>query len=77
MQPHIAAKRTRGPQPAVSYLDAFLCILIWYKLGFNYHELSVFTHLKRTTMVSALDRIMPILLATLKDRWCTDPIRPK
>ena len=25
--------------------DAFLCTLIWYKLGFNYDELATFTHL--------------------------------
>lgn len=62
-----------GPSPKVCSLDAFLATLIWYKLGFSYEELAVFTHLPKTTLVSALERIHPMLLQVLRKRWENKP----
>lgn len=73
MQSFIEEAKTRGPPPKVCHQDAFLCTLIWYKLGFNYDELATFTHLPTTTMRSAMNRIHSILLKTLEKRWEKKP----
>ena len=76
MQPQIEEQRTRGPKPKVSNIDGFLYSLIWYKTGFDFNQLSAFTRIKKTTMMSTIERIHPILLSTLRKRWESKP-RPK
>ena len=61
----------RGSKPKVP--QAFLCSLI---MGFDFEQLSTFTKMKKTTMISAMDRIHPILLLTLRKRW-QSKLRPK
>jgi hypothetical protein len=73
MQPFLEANRRRGPKAKISPRDAFLDLLMYYKMGFDYAEEASFVHQKDTTLVSALDRIRPILHATLKKRWATLP----
>ena len=59
----------KNKRPKVSHNDAFICYLIWYKMGFDFEQLSTFTKIKKTTMISAMERIHSILLSTLRKRW--------
>ena len=38
-------------------------------MGFDFEQLSTFTKIKKTTMISAMERIHSILLSTLRKRW--------
>lgn len=42
-------------------------------MGYDFCELSSFTHFKKTTLNSVSDRIHPILLATLHQQWKHKP----
>ena len=53
----------KNKRPKVSHNDAFICYLIWYKMGFAFEQLS--TNRNHT----AMERIHSILLSTLRKRW--------
>src|SRR3984885_11801476 len=50
--------------------------LIWYKVGFDFNQLSAFARIKKSTMMSTLERVHPIFLSTLRKRW-ESKSRPK
>jgi hypothetical protein len=68
MRPSILRHRKRGPQPTISWEDALLLILTFYRLGLKFEVLSAAFGISTTTMKEVITRIKPILHNTLSER---------
>ena len=67
---------TRGPKPAISPLDSLLLILMMYKHGWEYVTLGFSVRKPKSTVKSAVERILPILHASLRTTWWSRRVRP-
>lgn len=76
MQPFIADAGARGPKCKSSMMDQLLCYLVWAKLGLEYDKLGAQFKIKKGRFQQNVDRIRPILNATLRFRWWTPRERP-
>ena len=76
MQPHFQAHRRRGPAPVTPPLDSLICILCMYKTGLDFDRLASMLAMKATTLRDVIDRVRPILYATLTEAWWNRRQRP-
>jgi hypothetical protein len=75
--PHWHASRGRGPLPKTTWLDHILILLMLYRLGCSFQDLSIRISLKLGTLEDVVSRARTILFKTLKDRWWAEKQRPK
>ncbi|KAL6047279.1 Conserved oligomeric Golgi complex subunit 3 [Balamuthia mandrillaris] len=68
-KPYVLRHRTRGRTPKLSWLDHILLLLLVYCLACTFDDLAGCFRLKQTTVEAAINRIRPILLEVLEDRW--------
>ncbi|KAL6040521.1 hypothetical protein QOT17_007527 [Balamuthia mandrillaris] len=68
-KPYVLRHRTRGRTPKLSWLDHILLLLLVYCLACTFDDLAGHFRLKQTTVEAAINRIRPILLEVLEDRW--------
>ncbi len=73
----IAAHRTRGPKPKLSWADHWVVYLYWLKSGTDLEELGTLLKIPMTTLATALTRIRPIVHETLVESWWTKRRRPQ
>lgn len=78
MQPVIATMAgSRGPKPAISHLDSLILLLMMYKHGWEYVTLAFAVKRPKSTVKSAVERILPIVHQTLKKTWWLTRMRPE
>jgi len=69
MLPFIANERHRGPKPKSSWMDAFLCYLLWAHSSTDMGILANSSQMKEGRFEENIARIRPILLSYLETRW--------
>lgn len=77
MQPFFVDARRRGPKPKSSAMDQLICYLAWGKLGCELSILSKVLDMKENRLDDNIDRIRPILNATLRYIWWAPRDRPR
>jgi hypothetical protein len=73
----VAAMSRRGLKPKSTKIDAWICYLVWAKLGKDFAVTAKTLGLKKTRLEDNVTRIRPIINETLRDRWWTNCLRPK
>ena len=77
MIPYILQHRKEGPLPKITYPDAPIILLNFYKTSLEIDKLAIFLEKKPSTLQNAINRIRPVLLDCLKNDWCSNPPRPR
>ena len=76
MQEEVASRRRRGPPPKISMKDSLLLLLMLFRFGLDYQELSIMVTRPVSTVRSACERVLPALLETLRKKWFDNRFRP-
>jgi hypothetical protein len=76
MQPFVVAASHRGPKPKSPPVDALICYLTWAKVGKEFDVLAKLVGMKPGRFEDNVNRIRPILNASLKERWWSSRARP-
>lgn len=73
----ISQNRRRGPHPGISYPDAWIAILAFYKFNTDYTNLSRTLRIRETTLQDTIKRMRTIVFLTLEERWWCSRLRPQ
>ena len=76
MQESVAARRRRGPLPKISMKDSLLLLLMLFRFGVDYQELSIMVKRPVSTVRNACERVLPPLLDSLRAKWFENRFRP-
>ncbi len=76
MQPYIAKHTKRGKKPLLSITDSFLVLLLWFRTGSPLEKLACELRMTQTRVTNAIDRVAPIILDCLEDKYWKQKKRP-
>jgi hypothetical protein len=67
----------RGPKPKICNLDAFIVLLLFYKLGCDQIRLAQLLGIPDSTLMDCINRVRPLVKKSLASRWWNDRKRPQ
>ena len=68
-KPFAQAAQTRGAPSKLNWIDSFILLLIFYRSGSDFTELSGFLKIPSTTLLKSVYKIRPLVNLFLKEKW--------